>query len=188
MNARCHWRVECARAWKVAQGDAPTLRQVARLSTATRMAVFWVALSTLAGALGSLLFPIDYKGVHYAPTFFEAMMHAVTSFFIILGLLYLVHVLSQRLFQGSASFECFFRSAGYAYAIGILNFFPFLVVFVLPWILLILGKTLMAVHQLTREQAVSVLLLTLAIAGSVFFLALGLNPGNLYGGFYLAPY
>jgi hypothetical protein len=182
------WRQEFVRALKVVQWDSSTVKSVARDPEATSGAVLWIALATLAGAAGSVIFPIDYKGVRYQPTILEAFGQAFFSFALIVGVLYAVHFVGNRLFKGRVAFGPFFRVLGYGYVVGLLSIFPILGFLVALWILFFTVKTLQTIDGLKPQQAIFSVLLTVMAVTVVFFLAMGLNPGALYGGFYLIPY
>lgn len=182
------WRQDVRRAFQIVRWDESVVRETAHDPAATRGAILWIALATLAGAAGSVFFPIDYKGVRYQPTLLEALGQAIFSFTLIVGFLYVVHFLAHRLFKGRAAFAPFFRVLGYGYRVGLLSIFPGLGFLVALWMFFLVIKGLEGIDGLKAQEAVFTLLLTLMAFVVLFFLGVGLNPGSLYGGFYLARY
>lgn len=181
-------KTEWARVIQLVKLDRGTMKALARDREATRWGAGFILLATFSGAVGSMLFPMHYKGVSYRPTLIDALLNGLQSFLLIVAILALIHFLAQRIFQGKGSFESFFRPAAYAYGMGVLNFFVFLTPVVLVWIFVMMGKVLVEVKGLTVQQAVFTLLLSVGVVGGLLFLSMGVNPGNLYGGLYVAPY
>jgi len=155
---------------------------------ATGSAVLIIAISSFAGALGSLLFPVRYGPVTYRPTLLEAFGHAIVAIFLVVLVVYLIHIVANNLFKAHGDFVSLFRVVGHGYVIGVLTFFPVLSVVVLLWMLVLIVRILKDVKRLSTENAV----ISVILAGLTVFVILALfqnlNADNLYGGLYLVPY
>ena len=180
-------KTEFKRAIIVAKFDQKVMRAVAHDRALTRPALFFIILSSLAGAAGSLIFPIRYGEVIYVPTFFDALFNAISAIFFVGLVLYVLNFIADRFFQGKGTFLMFFRVVGYGYVVGILNLFPVLNFAVGIWMLILLWKILIYVKELTPRNAVFTLVI-LMVLGVFFGMLWGnLNPGDLYGRLYVMP-
>lgn len=174
--------IELRRAVRVARLEPKAIREVAHDRRATPLALGFVAVSSLAGAFGAFLFPIEMGPVVYRPTIFEALVHGISAFFWILLLVVLLHHIAQRFFSGAGSYWSLVRMMGYGYAVGVLNFIPWFSPFILIWMMVL---TLRALHHgkgLTPNQAGLTLFSVIVIFAVTALLFQSIDPANLYGG------
>lgn len=187
-----HWdfKQELQRAFQVVKLQAQAMTAVSKDSNATRMAVLFIVLSSFLGGLGSMLFPsYAYRGlVVYRPTLFQVFEQTIAASLMLIFAIFLVHFFAVQLFKARGSFEEFFRVAGYAYVVGILNFCPPLTLVVGLWTLVVLWKALIVVKRMAREKAVLTLVAVLVVFCSLyFFLFTSILSTNLFGGLYFTP-
>jgi len=174
-------------AFEVAKLNHPAMHAVYKDCSATRIAVLIIFLSSLAGAMGSLLFPVKYGPVVYRPTVFEALSHALVAFFLILGSIYLLHFVANRFFKAHGTFDGLLRVIGHGYIIGFLNIFPVLALVVFLWMMVFIVKTLIEIKKLTAEKAIMALIVAVVVVFVFLTIFQDLNADNLYGGLYVIP-
>lgn len=178
-------------AFKVIKLDAQAMTGVSKDSRATRMAALFIVISSFLGGMGSMLFPsYVYRGlVVYRPTLFQVFEQTLAASLMLILAIFLVHFVAVQLFKARGSFEEFFRVAGYAYVVGILNIYPPLTLVVGLWTLVVLWKALTVVKRMAREKAVLTLVAVLFIfCAFYFFLFTSILSTNLFGGLYFTPY
>lgn len=170
-KSRWDFKQELQRAFKIITLDAQAMIAVSKDPFATRMAVFFIVVSSFFGAMGSRLFPsYAYHGlVVYRPTFFQIFEQTIAASFMLIFAIFLVHFFAVKFFKARGSFEEFFRVAGYAYVVGILNIYPLLVLLVGLWILVVLWKALTVVKRMAREKAVLILVAVLFVFVGLYF-------------------
>jgi hypothetical protein len=158
-------------AFKVIKLDAQAMTAVSKDSSATRMAALFIVVASFLGSLGSMLFPsYAYRGlVMYRPTFFQVFEQTFAASLMLIFAIFLVHFIAVRLFKARGSFEEFFRVAGYAYIVGILNIYPAFALVSGLWILVVLWKALTVVKRMAREKAVLTLVAVLFVFCFLYF-------------------
>jgi hypothetical protein len=179
---------EFKRAVQVLKLDASAMTALAKDKNATPVAIFLIVFSSFAGALGSIVFPMTYGPVTYRPALFEAFSNMVVSVGLVFLMLVVLNFFADRLFKGKSDFESLIRVVGYGYLIGVLNFFPVLSALVGIWLLIVFVYAMKTVKGLSFEQAVLNIIMVIVLLVGLFMLVQGLNPANIYGGLYLAPY
>ncbi|EKD92618.1 MAG: hypothetical protein ACD_28C00386G0008 [uncultured bacterium] len=178
---------EFRRALDVARFHPDAMDFVARHASLNRNAAIFIALASLAGAVGSLLFPLREGRVSYSPTIVEALFNAGMAVLLIGLVLFLLNGIAERVFRAPSDFGSFFRVVGYGYVVGFLNVVPALRVLTSLWVIVLIIQVLMRVKRLSLPQAVISLVFLSLLLFVVFVLFQGLNPANLYGGLYFSP-
>ncbi len=176
------------RAIKIVELNDSAIKSVSKDPSATGPAVLIIAISSFAGAIGSLLFPVKYGPVTYRPTLMEAIGHALIAILFVLAVVYLLHLIANHLFKAHGDYVSLLRVVGHGYVIGFLNIFPALSVLVLLWMLVMQVRILKDIKRLTTENAVIAMILTGIVVFVFLALFQDLNADNLYGGLYLVPY
>ncbi len=174
--------LEIRRAWRVARLEPKAIQEVAHNRHLTLSALGFIAASSLAGAFGAVLFPVEVGPVVYRPTVFEALVHGVLAFLWMLLLILFLQGIAQRFFGGAGSYWGLVRMMGYGYAVGILNLIPWLSPFVLIWMMVLSLRALHHGKGLTPNQAGLTLLAVIVIFAVMALLFQNINPANLYGG------
>lgn len=177
-----HFLIELRRAYRVARLETKAIKEVAHDRQVTPVALGFIAVSSLAGAFGAVLFPVEVGPVVYRPTFFEASIHGILAFFWMLLLVLLLHHIAQRFFGGEGSYWGTVRMVGYGYAVGVLNLIPWLSPFILIWMMVLALRALHHGKGLTPNQAGLTLLSVIVIFAVMALIFQSIDPANLYGG------
>ncbi len=183
-----HLQQAFRRALKVAQLDKDIIRSVASDRHATGAAILMIALGSVAGAIGSVAFPVRYGLVIYRPTLWEAFQNSILAFVLVIAAIFLLHVAAEQIFKAKGSFHALLRVVGFGYVVGLLNVLPVLSFVVAIWMVVLIVKSLMEVKHLSMEQSIISVIGVAVVLFVVFSLFSGLDAANLYGGLYVGPY
>lgn len=144
--------------------DKAAMERVAnRESEGITMALVYLAIGTIASALGGIILGYSFLGQTFRTPIVTGLIGAVVAVVMAAVVIYLTSLVAEKLFKGKGKFSGFFRVLGYASLLKIVGFVtivPLLSTLASIWLLVINYMALTVVHKLDTTNAILTIIVT----------------------------
>lgn len=179
---------------KIVKLDKKAIESVSKDNKGGTAAAVFLAVGAIAAPLGSLVFGYRFFNTIVRPDIGSSLIGALLAIVMAALTLFVTSVVAVKLFKGHGSFAEFFRVAGLAYGLNVLNFVGFLVpalgmilgLVVSIWLLVISYVTIKMIYKLDDANTVLTMIVTvivfLLLGGIIASLGVGGVMSGMGGG------